>query len=74
MKPPQPDPCRFLRCWIGFCGETDRSRCRHKTGNCRCGRPAISECGETIGAFVCGELICHYGNCAKHGGGCDHKT
>jgi hypothetical protein len=34
MTWPAPDPendvpCPFFRCWIGPCGETDRSKCRH---------------------------------------------
>lgn len=75
---PEPQPCPVIRAWIGPCGETDRTKCKHFTYDrdwprCSCGRPAIAEC-ENAGSFVCGMPICHPGFCTGHGGSCSNRS
>ncbi len=59
--------CEFDKCWVGRCKEpADGSGyCEeHRKAKCQCGRQATHDCDATIGAFVCGRLLC--GRCRCH--------
>lgn len=59
--------CSFDKCWIGRCKEpadTSGYCAEHRSKKCSCGRQATHDCEATIGAFVCGRLLC--GSCRCH--------
>jgi hypothetical protein len=59
--------CIFDKCWVGKCKEpADVSGycVEHRKAKCQCGRQATHDCEATIGAFVCGRLLC--GRCRCH--------
>jgi len=59
--------CTFDKCWIGRCKDhADASGycLEHKAAKCSCGKQATHDCEATIGAFVCGRLLC--GRCRCH--------
>lgn len=59
--------CQFDMCWVGRCKEpADISGycAKHAGAKCQCGRQATHDCDATIGAFVCGRLLC--GRCRCH--------
>lgn len=59
--------CQFDKCWIGRCKDpADASGycSEHRQAKCSCGRQATHDCEATIGAFVCGRLLC--GRCHCH--------
>lgn len=52
------EKCGFLIYWVGYC-DKDKPCPTHGDKKCAvCGDPATQECGETLGAFVCGRLLC----------------
>lgn len=54
--------CLFSKAWIGRCNEDALDGgyvCEeHAEKKCSCGRQAIRDCDATVGAFVCGRLMC----------------
>ncbi len=59
--------CRFLRAWIGWCGNDGHPYCpKHQTVKCSvCGRQAITECSDA-GSLVCGRPLCDKCKCPAH--------
>lgn len=58
--------CTFDKCWVGRCNQpADASGyCdEHKVLTCGCGRQATHDCEATMGAFVCGRLLCNHCRC-----------
>lgn len=68
MKRMMMNKCKFNIAWRGYCNaETEGEFCSiHEGLKCRCGQQANRECPETLGAFICGGLLCE--NCLSVNG------
>jgi len=62
--------CAFVEAWIGQCSQLcvlGLVVCDyHSTVKCSCKRQALSNCYETVGAFVCGNPTCGTCRCTYH--------
>lgn len=68
--------CGFLRAWVGKC----KTPVTHPDGRCSehtglicssCGAPATHDCDETMGAFICGALLCDECEHTLYSNGCN---